>query len=150
MFPLKHALNHPLFTVSLLLLSAICLAIWYRADAAIRPPAISNWNWEQHPKTLVLQHSISGHGCSCGNDVKPAIASALAHASEVMILGSAEALQDIDLGKYKGWRQVHLISRSAVHNNHIDDTMQAYYVKNGRILHMMKILPTPLDRMFED
>lgn len=145
---MRSLVDSPVFAATFILLAFLSAGVWYRAESSIRPPEIVGWDWRQHPQALVIRQSPAGKGCACGRDVKPAIASALSHGSETVIVGSESTLQEIDLGKYANNPKVHLFKTNQMIRP-MDNSVQVYRIQNGRIVHSAKVMPGIVDTLFD-
>lgn len=81
------------------------LALLYTALAA---PAISRWNWSDHPNTLLIAYRAST--CGCGAHLSGAITEGTQHHADVLVVASVADAGDASLAPVSADQRVRILS----------------------------------------
>lgn len=85
--PVSRWMEHPLTSLSLVVVAVVLTVSWRRAASAFDAPTVSNYSWIQHTKTLMIVQPSKD--CGCGGMPEAAIKAALKNGWDVLYLTSA-------------------------------------------------------------
>jgi hypothetical protein len=83
--------------------------MWIRADLSLRAPNISGYAWKDYPRTMLVYFN-GASGCACATDLNSSIKQVLEQSSDVVVLGKANRLSQLELGSLSTNSHVKLIS----------------------------------------
>ena len=85
-FGWRKILGSPVLLILLLLATPVVAALWYRADAAQKVPAIGSYDWSKHPNVLLI--SSPPDDCGCGASTSELVTAGLKHNLAVLVIAS--------------------------------------------------------------
>ena len=128
---------HSSIVTSCLIFVAITLGIlWYQAKTFFVPPNLTNYDWEQHPNTLLI--SIPQDDCHCGLSISEWINEGLSHRLDVLVLyGKHKPELDKIQGTYPQHRVTVLanVDQNIIKKFSPQQELTAVRVQHGRITH---------------
>jgi hypothetical protein len=84
-----------------ILVSCFLGLIWRQKEISLNPPTLSNWQWSDHSKVLWIHFVRTYNGCLCSKDLQQVIDSSLSHGADVVVTGSRDDLESIELSPEK-------------------------------------------------
>ncbi len=97
--------------ITFLCLAAVTLALAAKLVllyTALAAPAITGWNWGDHPNTLLIAYRASA--CGCGAHLTDAISQGAQHHADVLVVASAADAGSTGLAAVRADRRVRLLS----------------------------------------
>lgn len=86
-------LDSPLLFVILLLMTSALATSLYQAHASLQPPTIANYNWSEHPNTLLIAYPVANSCSTCNISVRDWANQGLRHHLDVLVIASHEAYE---------------------------------------------------------
>lgn len=145
----RKVLGSPLLLLVLLLATPVVAALWYRADAAQKVPAIGSYDWSKHPNALLI--SYPPDDCGCGASTSELVTAGLKHKLDVLVIASKPSKELSTLKQSFSPPRVVIgskVSESIVRRFSPRDKVTTVLIQNGRI--MRKVEGGYLDESFFD